>query len=176
MAQSLNLEAVIPLVDAMINKDGKLVCLDGRSCAGKTTIAGQLKEHYGCGVVHMDDFFLPDDKRTQDCNIDFSRLRKQVTKQLYLKNFEYQGYCCKTATFSSRRVQTTPFVLIEGCYCLHPDTGLCPDLRLFGDISAHEQKQRLLQRNGEEGYTRFRDMWLPREEAYFREFGLPGTV
>ncbi|MCL2212487.1 MAG: hypothetical protein FWB93_01465 [Oscillospiraceae bacterium] len=164
----MNIDTIFPLIDAMLVEGGGLVCLDGRSCAGKTTIAAQLAEHYGCGVVHMDDFFLPAEKRTPECNIDFPRFRQQVTEQLHLSEFSYDAYCCKNGKYTAKTVQTSPFLLIEGCYCLHPDTELNPNLRLFADISSELQRERLLMRNGEDGYKKFCEMWLPREEAYFR--------
>ena len=173
MAKLLTFEALHPLIQNMIDEGGKLVCLDGRSCAGKSTLAAQLEAQYGCGVVHMDDFFLPPDKRTSDCNIDFVRFRSQVSEQLHLPQLIYDAYNCQSGTSSPYKASTAPFILVEGCYSLHPSTGLTPDLRLFADISIQEQKQRLLKRNGKEGYARFSDIWLPREEAYFREFSLP---
>lgn len=36
-----------------------VLVLEGRSAAGKTTLAGMLAERFHGSVVHTDDFFLP---------------------------------------------------------------------------------------------------------------------
>lgn len=43
-----------------------LVAIDGRCASGKTTLAGKLRSALKCNVVHMDDFYLPFAKRTED--------------------------------------------------------------------------------------------------------------
>ena len=37
----------------------KVIAIDGRCASGKTTLARELAERLGAGVIHMDDFFLP---------------------------------------------------------------------------------------------------------------------
>ena len=67
-----------------------LVAIDGRCASGKTTLAGKLRSVLECNVVHMDDFYLPFSKRTEDRmaqpggNMDFDRLLFEVL--LPLKN------------------------------------------------------------------------------------------
>ena len=43
----------------------RIVALDGRCAAGKTTLAARLQQRSGCNVVHMDDFFLRPAQRTK---------------------------------------------------------------------------------------------------------------
>ena len=40
-------------------------------------------------------------------------------------------------------------------------------MRLLMDITPEEQRARILQRNGEEGWQRFSELWIPLEERYF---------
>jgi uridine kinase len=43
-----------------------LVAIDGRCASGKTTLAGKLRSALKCNVVHMDNFYLPFAKRTEE--------------------------------------------------------------------------------------------------------------
>ena len=36
-----------------------IIAIEGRCASGKTTLSKRLSEKLGCGVIHMDDFFLP---------------------------------------------------------------------------------------------------------------------
>ena len=54
-------------IDRLIErKDHVFMAIDGRSCSGKPTLARSIFEMYGCNVVHMDDFFLRPEQRTQE--------------------------------------------------------------------------------------------------------------
>ena len=58
-----------------------LLAIDGRCGSGKSTLAAWLAEQLPCNLVHMDDFYLPMDRRRPDwaehpgANMDFARLR-----------------------------------------------------------------------------------------------------
>jgi len=47
-------------------KEHLLVAIDGRCASGKTSIALELKDIYGCNVIHMDHFFLREEQRTAE--------------------------------------------------------------------------------------------------------------
>ncbi|MCL1877401.1 MAG: hypothetical protein FWF80_00945, partial [Defluviitaleaceae bacterium] len=46
--------------------DARVIAIDGRSASGKTTLASELAAQTGASVIHMDDFFLPQDLRTEE--------------------------------------------------------------------------------------------------------------
>ena len=58
-----------------------IIAIDGRCCAGKTTLAAKLKEQNGWSVFHMDDFFLQPKQRTKERlaqpggNVDYDKRR-----------------------------------------------------------------------------------------------------
>ena len=62
--------------------------VDGRCGSGKTYFARRLAEKFPCSVIHMDDYFLPAEKRAADwekCpggNMDFERLLAEVLRPL----------------------------------------------------------------------------------------------
>ena len=43
-----------------------LVAIDGPCTSGKTTLAGKLAEIYDCNLLHMDDYFLRPQQRTEE--------------------------------------------------------------------------------------------------------------
>ena len=62
----------------------RVIAIDGRSGAGKTTLSQILSERLGASVVHMDDFFLPlslrSDKRLSEAggNVHYERFIEEV--------------------------------------------------------------------------------------------------
>ena len=43
-----------------------VISIDGPCAGGKSTLASKLQEELNCNVVHMDDFYLPFDKRDKN--------------------------------------------------------------------------------------------------------------
>ena len=60
--------------------------------------------------------------------------------------------------------------VIEGSYSCHPALWEYYDLHLFMDVSADEQKRRIMERNGADGWKVFSGRWIPLEEAYFQAY------
>ena len=42
-----------------------VIAIDGGAASGKTTLAGELAKRFGGACVHMDDFFLRPEQRTE---------------------------------------------------------------------------------------------------------------
>ena len=147
----------IALIEARVQKQDRLVvALDGMSCSGKTTFARALADRFAGSVVHMDDFFLPADRFTDEMqtlpggNMDRARFREEVlTPLLAGENFAYTPFSCRDQALLPDRVPVSGrLVVVEGAYALLPDWGKYYDLALFLEVSAEEQQGRLLLRNG----------------------------
>lgn len=63
-------------------------------------------------------------------------------------------------------------IIVEGVYSCHPRFGNVYDFKIFLDIDEKEQRERILKRNGKEMLERFINEWIPKEELYFRTFGI----
>jgi len=69
-------------------KDHTVVVLDGFCASGKSTLAYFLQEIFAARLIHMDDFFLPPEKRTPERfaqpggNVDYERFRTEVIEHL----------------------------------------------------------------------------------------------
>ena len=66
----------------------RIIAIDGRCAAGKTTLAARLAKELGGDVIHMDDFFLPLELRTEERfrepggNVHYERFKTEVLKPL----------------------------------------------------------------------------------------------
>lgn len=158
-----------------------VIATDGMCASGKTTFAEKLAEEFGFQVVHTDDFFLPFDMRTEERlsqpggNVHYERLVDEVIIPLKEKRtFEYCVFDCSSGTYGkSRKITHGRPVIIEGAYSLHPEIPDIYDLKLFFSVSSETQLERIEKRNGIQALEVFKEKWIPFENRYFKEFGIP---
>ena len=168
-------DAVALIAGRLEQTDRLVVALDGMSCSGKTTFARALAERFSGSVVHMDDFFLPRDRFSEEMqalpggNMDRDRFKAEVLEPLAAGgDFAYRAFSCGSQALLPDPVPVTGrLILVEGAYALLPDWGPYCDLALFLQVSQEEQQGRLLLRNGARGMVPFLTRWIPREESYF---------
>ena len=145
-------EAVARIAGQLEKKKRVVVALDGMSCSGKTTFAQALAEKFSGSVVHMDDFFLPRDRFTEEMqslpggNIDRARFKAEVLEPLTAsRDFAYRPFSCEDQVLLPDPVKVAGrLVVVEGAYALLPDWGRYWDLALFLQVSTEEQQGRLL--------------------------------
>ena len=153
------------------------IAIDGRCGSGKSTFAELLSKNFECNVFHMDDFYLPLEKRTKERldeaggNIDRERFLKEVL--VPAKNGEevfYKVFDCKVQSLKALvTMKPKSIVITEGSYSCHNDFFALYDLHIFLTVSPETQKERIIKRNGEEEYKAFENKWIPYEERYFKE-------
>ena len=170
---------VLPILERAIAiltaKAPKIIVIDGRAAAGKTTIAAILSAVLRADVIHMDDFFLPPELRTAERlaesggNVHYERFCLEVLP--FLKQgveFSYRSFDCGIMDFGEPRfVRSKTWRIVEGSYSSHPIFGDYADLRVFCDITPEEQMQRIVKRNGDAMARVFAEKWIPMEEQYF---------
>lgn len=155
------------------------VAIDGRCGSGKTRLSQVLGGLFFCNVLHMDDFYLPFDRRPENWrqipggNMDFQRLREEVLSPLREgRGALYRPYCCAKGEMGEGTwLEPRPLTVVEGSYSQHPSMGESYDLTIFLTCSREVQKSRLLLREGE-GFGAFEQRWIPMEENYFRTFAV----
>ena len=177
-------EAFWPLIKGMDQarrSHGRiLVAIDGMSGSGKSTLGARLQTLFGGSLIHMDDFFLPQDRKTPQRlaepggNVDYERFQQEVLIPLEKERpFSYRPFMCHTGSLGEPvQVNPQPVTIVEGCYSLHPALEAAYDLRVFLKLDPQTQKLRILERNGEAMYLRFAREWIPLENAYFEAFGI----
>lgn len=176
----------LPVVDAInelvgnSNLDTIIVGIDGRCASGKTTLGYYLAELFDCNLFHMDDFFLRTSQRTEERlnevggNVDYERFKETVVEPIIArKEIVYQPFDCRTMSLQeSKLIAPKRLNIIEGSYGHHPYFGDIYNLKVMLDIDPENQQKNILSRNGIEKLKDFNEKWIPKEEAYFKEFNI----
>ena len=171
---------ILPILKRL-QKDVRVIAIDGRAASGKTTRAALLSAVLDAPVIHMDDFFLPSALRTQERlaqpggNVHYERFAAEVLPHLASgEAFAYRVFDCRCMDFHGlREIPATPLRIVEGSYAHHPALGSYADLRVFTSLPPEEQLHRIRLRNGDEMAEMFRTRWIPMEEAYFSHYAIP---
>lgn len=174
----------IPLlkaIDSRLQSGQKtLLAIDGRCGSGKTMLADFLSHIYHCDVIHMDDFFLPFERKTSERlsepggNVDRERFYEEIILPYKASQpLSYGCYDCGEAKITlKKQVEQQTLLIVEGSYCLHPLMQDAYDLKVFSTCSPELQSARILRRNGAAMHRRFEEQWIPMEETYFSAFSI----
>lgn len=164
----------------LAHKPNAVIGIDGCCASGKTTLASLLSEKFYAQVIHMDDFFLPPEMRTEKRfleaggNIHYERFLSEVAVEI--KNgsdFDYGVFSCKEMRIiGENTVSADKPIIIEGAYALHPCFGDIYDLKVFVTVSPETQLKRIAARNGANALDAFTSKWIPFENKYFSAFGI----
>lgn len=157
-----------------------VIAIDGMSASGKSTLAEQLAATLDAEVIHMDDFFLPPEMRTEERlstpggNVHYERFQEEVLPQLSQSQaFSYRIFDCSRMDFhGEHKLTVKPYRIVEGSYSCHPVLGAYADLTVFLQIDPEEQMRRIIHRNGAEKAEMFRTRWIPLENAYFDAYSI----
>ena len=155
-----------------------LIAIDGRCGSGKTTLGEALAGKFHASLIHMDDFYLRMEQRTEarfqepGGNVDYERFLTDVLEPLHEeKDFSYRPFDCRIWNLGNPIfVQASPVTVIEGSYSCHPSLYKNYSLRIFLDVEKEEQMRRIINRNGPEKAAEFQNRWIPLEEKYFSGF------
>ena len=170
-------ETVIALRNLDFNKKHIVISVDGNSASGKSTLAENLANLLNGEVVHCDDFFLPQEMRTDKRlseiggNIHYERLKEEVIDKLRKPTvISYKAYNCQNSSFKNKFLMNKKIIIVEGAYSSHPYFENYADFKIFLKVDEETQRERILKRNGEEMLKRFINEWIPKENKYFNEF------
>ena len=165
-------------------KGPALIAIDGRCGRGKTGFAALAAGVLPCSadVVHMDDFYLPPERRTPDWmevpagNMDLERLKKEVLSSLDRDGgTAYRPYDCRAGRFGEPVELREPVTIVEGTYSQHPALAKYYDYKIFLTCAREEQTRRLRAREGEY-FPTFDRVWRTLEERYFAACGTEGAA
>jgi uridine kinase len=177
----LSVLQVLERLQAAKKENGvKIVAIDGRAASGKTTLSGILSTVLSADVVHMDDFFLPIELRSEERmretggNLHYERFCEEVLPYIgEMKAFSYGVFDCGCMSIQGERlIGESDWRIVEGSYSHHPKFGEYADIKVFCTVSPEEQMKRILSRNGERMAERFKKEWIPMEERYFDAFDI----
>lgn len=166
-------------IDRLLNEKPRVfAAIDGMCASGKTTLAKALEAVYGACVLHMDDFYLPHEKKTPERlrmpggNADHERFLKEALMPLTKgEPFVYRPYsCAEGALLPPRSCVPGRVNIVEGAYSLYPTLRAHYDIKAFLECNAQTQAKRILARDGEDALSCFQNLWIPLEHAYFEAF------
>lgn len=154
-----------------------VISIDGPCGGGKTTLATCVEKEFGLNILHMDDFYLPFDKRNKNWmnivagHMDFERLIKNVLEPYKSsKSTNYISYDCHSDNYLQEiPIDLNKILIIEGSYTSHPILDKYVDLKIFVDVDKDEQVKRLTNRNPDV-VDKFLAMWVPFENKYFESY------
>lgn len=167
------------IINQIKDKETCLIAIDGRCASGKTTLAFQLQEHLNCDVIHIDDFFMPIQKRSENFmniiggNIEQDRFIKEIIYPLQKhEKITYKKFDCQRQSYVDQiEILNSKVIIVEGTYSFLLVQGMI-DISIFLTIDSTLQKERIIKRNGEERWKSFEDTWIPLEERYFETLNL----
>ena len=167
-------------IDKRLKNGPLVIAIEGGSASGKTTLAEMLSDIYGASVIHMDDFFLPPEKRTPERlstvggNIDSERFYDEVIIPLSKgEAVSYRPFDCSTGSLGEPiTVAQSKLTVVEGVYSMHESFGEYYGLAVFLDIDEALQRERIKKRNTPAFAKRFFEEWIPLENAYFNKTGV----
>lgn len=167
-------------IDALLNAQSFVrIAIDGRCGAGKSTLGHWLQQVYDANLIHMDDFFLPMERKTVQRmvepggNIDYERFAREIASQPKDAPLTYHPFDCSTQRLGEAiHCAPNPLTIVEGSYARHPTLKDTYDLTVFLGVDPKIQSERLRDRCGEAMLARFINEWIPMEERYFESFAI----
>lgn len=174
--------ALLETAKLLRQKGSAVIAIDGRCGCGKSTLGALMGEVFSCNVLHMDDFYLPKEKRADNWleipggNMDLARFRREVLTPVFAgQAVRYRPFDCSTGTLAvGETIIPTALTVIEGSYSHHPALEAGYDLKIFVTCGKQEQLRRLRAREGDY-FPAFERLWIPLEEQYIRLCGLENS-
>jgi uridine kinase len=162
-----------------------LVALDGRSAAGKSTLAQQVAARTAALAIDGDDFYRggndafwrarsPAEK--VDLVIDWRRQRALLTKLRQGEPARWQPYDWEADDGRlGAEVQVGPaaVVLLDGAYSARPELADLFALRALLNVPRPVRRERLLRREGEPYRAEWEARWAEAEDLYFERLMPP---
>jgi para-aminobenzoate synthetase len=170
-----------------------VVAIDGRSGAGKSTVARILAEALEAACIPCDDFFAADvsaagwDARTPAERaadaLDWRRLRREVLEPLRAGRvarwaaFDFVAGARSDGSYGMRTIQTEqaprPVVLLDGAYSSRPELADLLDCTILVEAPAPVRRARLAAREQPDFLAAWDARWGAAEEYYFTRIRPP---
>ena len=164
-----------------------LVALDGRSAAGKSTLAQQVAARTAALVIDGDDFYRGGDDafwrahspaQKVDLVIDWRRQHSLLTTLGRGEPARWRPYDWEVDDGRlGPEVHVVPaaVVVLEGAYSARPELAELFALRALLDVPRAVRRARLLQREGERYRAEWEARWGEAEDLYFDHLMPPGS-
>jgi len=159
-----------------------LVALDGRSAAGKSTLAAVVAPMVGAVVIDGDDFYsggsaemwdaMSAAEKAHHC-MDWRRQRPVLEKLARGKAAHWHPYDWEADDGSLAETAVicdpAPVIILDGAYSARPELADLFDLRVLLDAPAELRRAQLIDREGEDYRAEWNARWDEAEQWYFGE-------
>ena len=154
-------------IDLLNEKNNRyIVSLEGRCASGKTTLSKELKN---ITLIHVDDFF--DEKGLERLNYkDLKNLLEKIKNANIGDKITYKAFNCRNWSYYEKEIVVSKVVVVEGVYSYSEEIRSYFDKLVFSVISKEEQLNRLQKRESEKYLQKYLNIWIPREEEYYKTF------
>ena len=157
-----------------------LVALDGRSAAGKSTLAAVVAPLVGAIVIDGDDFYsggsagmwdtMSAAEKANHC-MDWRRQRPVLEKLARGEAAHWHPYDWETNDGSLAETpvicEPAPVIILDGAYSARPELADLFDLRVLLDAPAEQRRAQLIRREGEGFREEWNARWDEAEQWYF---------
>ena len=135
------------------NATPHIILIDGRSGAGKTTLANEIAESLGATVVHLDDVYPGWGGLVEGRNRVIDDVIRPIRSGLpgHLATWDW----VRSAPGASRSVAPAEIVIVEGCGISTPQSRLLADTCIWVDAPTEVRFARVAQRDGMETLEHF---------------------
>jgi uridine kinase len=173
-------EALVAAIRGLDRADPTLVAIDGRSAAGKSTLASRVADMTDVSVIDGDDFYAggTDDEwdamspgeKAAHC-IDWQRQRSVLEALARGEAARWHPYDWDAN--DGRLVETptmcppAPVVILEGVYSARPELADLFHLRVLYDAPVEVRHRRWVEREGAGYLDDWARRWSEAEEWYF---------
>jgi uridine kinase len=156
-----------------------LVALDGRSGAGKSTVAAQVGAQTGALVIDGDDFYRSGTDASWDALspaekvdlvIDWERQRSLLEQLRHGAAVTWQPYDWEADDGGLGAPVTAgpaAVVLLDGAYSARPELSDLYSQRVLLSVARDVRRERLLHREGERYRAEWEARWGEAEDLYF---------
>ena len=165
-----------------------LVALDGRSAAGKSTLAASVAPLVHAVVLDGDDFYsggsadrweaMSAAEKVSHC-IDWKRQRAVLEKLAKGEPASWHPYDWEADDGTLERTpvicEPAPVVILDGAYSARPELADLFDLRVLLDAPAGLRRERLIEREGEDYREEWNARWDEAEQWYFDRVAPPAS-
>jgi uridine kinase len=165
---------MVALRNDLTAKGARLIAIDGRGGAGKSTLARSLVAGWPQAlVIEMDDFYRPLAERTQSpsshgADLDIERLVGQVLEPLTSgRAGRYQRYDWDEDRLTTWvDVQAGVVVVLEGVYSMSQRLRGYIDYSIWVECPYDVRLRRGVERDGEAMRATWVERWMPAEDRY----------
>ncbi len=162
-----------------LNKEKVSVAVDGFCGSGKTTLCEMLAKQLDANLVHIDNFYLPFDKRLPNWreisggNMDFDKFKSEIMDKFAAgQGFDFDSFSHVGGPhFEHYTYPQKDILIVDGSYSHFPSVADGYDITVFLKCTPEKQLQRLAKREGD-NIEGFKTMWIPKEQKYFAEFDI----